>query len=648
MIRAEHRESLAYALSEAAELEHGLLCCYLYAAFSIGQRCERRHPPDQAAAIARWRTELVDIACDEMVHLALVSNLLNALGAAPHLMRPNFPVGAGLHPAGVVVSLAPFSLATMQHFVFLERPDDVIEREGSGFAHRSYARVGHTGRLVPSGQDYATLGDLYRWIRDGFAHLVEVAGTARVFAGDPRLQVNSAVMGLPGITEVVDLESAWRAIDTIVTQGEGAPKCPGHSHYSRFSAIRNELSQILAEDPGFAPAAHVARNPVMRRPPTPDDLTWVDAEPAASVLDVANAIYAFTLRSLGVLHSPVALVGDARALAVEAAITGMHVLTPIAELLTELPASTFDPTVRAGMTFTMSRSLHPLPEPRAALRMLHEGIAAVAAGIRVHVAPLDDSRLASAALLDDLAARLWQASERAPTTLVAAAEPAAAPAAPAPLAYIPGAVEIARGEALEIHFEAKRCIHSRHCVLGAPRVFLANVQGPWIHPDAMDAEGLVYIARSCPSGAITYRRLDGGPDEPAPDVNELRLRENGPYAVRAEVELAGHGNLLRATLCRCGASANKPFCDGSHNAARFVASGEPVSRESKPLAERGGRLQIRPEPDGPLCVTGSVEICTGTGRTIDRTTMTRLCRCGGSASKPFCDGTHARIGFRST
>jgi CDGSH-type Zn-finger protein len=46
-------------------------------------------------------------------------------------------------------------------------------------------------------------------------------------------------------------------------------------------------------------------------------------------------------------------------------------------------------------------------------------------------------------------------------------------------------------------------------------------------------------------------------------------------------------------------------------------------------------------------VTGSVEICAGTGRTIDRVTQTRLCRCGGSGTKPFCDGTHARIGFRS-
>src|ERR1044071_9012791 len=134
MIRVEHRESLAYALSEAAELEHGLMCCYLYAAFSIGRRCEARHPAHQAAAIARWRAEIIDIARDEMVHLSLVCNLLNALGAAPHLLRPNFPVAAGAHPANIVVSLAPFDLDTLRHFVFLEQPDDAHEREGGGFA----------------------------------------------------------------------------------------------------------------------------------------------------------------------------------------------------------------------------------------------------------------------------------------------------------------------------------------------------------------------------------------------------------------------------------------------------------------------------------------------------------------------------------
>jgi len=127
----------------------------------------------------------------------------------------------------------------------------------------------------------------------------------------------------------------------------------------------------------------------------------------------------------------------------------------------------------------------------------------------------------------------------------------------------------------------------------------------------------------------------------------VRIRENGPYAVHANIELVGHGRITRATLCRCGASKNKPFCDDSHKAIGFVASGEPETRVSEPLALRGGTLRIIPQTNGPLAVSGSVEVCAGTGRTVDRLASARLCRCGGSRNKPFCDGTHARIGFKA-
>src|SRR5450432_444002 len=131
--------------------------------------------------------------------------------------------------------------------------------------------------------------------------------------------------------------------------------------------------------------------------------------------------------------------------------------------------------------------------------------------------------------------------------------------------------EEARGKNLLLKFEATRCIHSRQCVLGAPDVFLANVQGPWLHPDAMRTEDLVAIAHQCPSGAITYERTDGGPQESPPQVNVARIRENGPIAIYADIDLEGHGKLTRVTLCRCGDSKNKPFCDSSHHAANFSA-----------------------------------------------------------------------------
>lgn len=220
-------------------------------------------------------------------------------------------------------------------------------------------------------------------------------------------------------------------------------------------------------------------------------------------------------------------------------------------------------------------------------------------------------------------------------------------APPAPEALGNGVERIA-GARLNVIYEGKRCIHARHCVTGAPTVFLANVKGPWIDPDTISAERLVEIAHACPSGAIRYEGKDGVPEETAPPVNLIAIRENGPYAVRADLRFDGQAAGYRATLCRCGASKNKPFCDGSHHAVDFAATGEPLTDSADMLAVRDGPLAIEPLPDGPLKVTGNLEITSGTGRVVARVQSGKLCRCGGSANKPFCDGTHTRLNFRST
>ena len=128
-------------------------------------------------------------------------------------------------------------------------------------------------------------------------------------------------------------------------------------------------------------------------------------------------------------------------------------------------------------------------------------------------------------------------------------------------------------------------------------------------------------------------------------MNVIRVRENGPLALHADLRIDGKTVGYRATLCRCGASRNKKFCDDSHQDAGFQASGEPASVESTALARCDGALEITPKPNGPLKVDGPVELCSGTGRTVTRGEQLFLCRCGGSANKPFCDGSHKRNGF---
>jgi CDGSH-type Zn-finger protein/uncharacterized Fe-S cluster protein YjdI len=205
-------------------------------------------------------------------------------------------------------------------------------------------------------------------------------------------------------------------------------------------------------------------------------------------------------------------------------------------------------------------------------------------------------------------------------------------------------VEEVRGKKVLIRFETKRCVHSRHCVLERPDVFVPNVRGEWIHPDAVSVEEVVKIAERCPSGAITYERLDGGPAEAPPPVNLVHVRENGPLAFNAELFMEGPSG-FRATLCRCGASKNKPYCDGSHAAVGFVATGEPLAVDSPALVERNGQLEVAPLKNGPLLVRGNCELVSGTGRTLAKKTEVRLCRCGSSANKPYCDGSHLKIGF---
>ncbi len=201
-----------------------------------------------------------------------------------------------------------------------------------------------------------------------------------------------------------------------------------------------------------------------------------------------------------------------------------------------------------------------------------------------------------------------------------------------------------QGKEICILNKPKLCIHSRHCVTNAIKVFRPNVDGPWIEPDAASKESVVSVVARCPSGALQCRTKDGEAVEQLPDVNTIRISENGPYFVNATARIDGE-DMTRAALCRCGHSKNKPFCDKSHVDAEFIATGEPESQDSDPLQNRGGPVTINGVHNGPLVVHGNMEIIAGSGRTINRVESTQLCRCGHSNTKPYCDGSHARSGF---
>jgi hypothetical protein len=212
-----HREALLYMLCAAAELEHGLMCEYLFAAFTLKERADEGVTSEQLAAIDRWRRVILGVAGQEMLHLALASNLLSAVGMSPHLVRPNMPHPARHYPPGVTVALLPFGEEALRHFMFLERPEGMALEDAEVIeAARHAVPLLDADAIAPVLQPFATVGHLYRSIEEGFRHLVDKWGERRVFVGPPRAQASAEHFRWPQLVQVSDLASAVRAIETIV------------------------------------------------------------------------------------------------------------------------------------------------------------------------------------------------------------------------------------------------------------------------------------------------------------------------------------------------------------------------------------------------------------------------------------------------
>jgi len=134
------------------------------------------------------------------------------------------------------------------------------------------------------------------------------------------------------------------------------------------------------------------------------------------------------------------------------------------------------------------------------------------------------------------------------------------------------------GSAIEVQWEPRLCIHVRNCVRALPQVFDPEAR-PWVVVDAADADAVAATIETCPTGALHYRRLDGGREEQPQEDTMVEPRPNGPLFVRGLVRIVGQdGGLIREdtrlALCRCGASENKPFCDGSHRRIGFTTTAE--------------------------------------------------------------------------
>jgi len=323
---ADGLDGLRSALQSAIELEHATLPPYLYALYSIKPGTNNR-----VAAIIR------SVAMEEMLHLALCCNLLNAIGGAPSLDRSDFiPVYPGPLPGAVAeidVPLAPVSKQLIHDvFMEIEEPEDPLV-----FPVESLDTLSE--KLSP-----ITIGQFYQAIKSQFAVL---AATGNIFVGAPSRQLGA---GLPGLIRVRDLQSANDAIDLIVKQGEGTPATPlnpadAPAHYYLFAAAYN--GRELVPRSGVPPFAYAGDpitlddNGIVRLVTNPLPELY-EGTAAAEPNKQFNRTYT---QLLGVLHETF----NGHPMSVFRSMSLMRQLRGEALALTEIE---FEPGTWAGPTFT--------------------------------------------------------------------------------------------------------------------------------------------------------------------------------------------------------------------------------------------------------------------------------------------------------
>jgi len=644
----EHREALIYMLCEAAELEHGIMCQYLYAAFSLKQSQDEGLTAEEEKAVQRWRKQISHVATQEMLHLSLVQNLLSAIGGAPHLSRPNFPHPASHYPAGVHLALIPFGDQALRHFMFLERPEGMDLKDADGMAAFGRALPAmQAGEIVPRGQDFKTVGHLYRSIEAGVAHLAEKHGERWLFVGPPRAQATQQHFGWPELIPVTDVASAQRAIDEILEQGEGPRGEWRDAHFGQFVAILDEFEQLRAANRAFDPVRPVI--PVNVRPAERDvDVPLVSDPLAAQVMDLFNVSYEILLTILQRFFAHTEET-DAQLKALADASVNMmfEVIKPLGDLVTTLPAGPEYPGRTAGPSFELFyESDYVLPHRESAWILLTERIReaaafcepgapcgpAVSGGLDAVRSALDgiaDAMLISGAVhlparyapeapapAEDLTTLLARAEDFYRT--VQGVEPDDTPARSGVAALLASAYQTMRANQADAR-TAARLVNS----------VLRPLAGALPPPSAPQKP-------SAPQEPLESQT-------PSPPQESLQSQESPPSLW----DLAVTATTLRARL---GASAPPGLLEAVAALQDVAVRQAPAGEQAHRIADLGQLQRALPPAimtarNGPYLVTNVPTVRTPLGETLTLPPQLALCRCGASAMKPFCDGTHATSDF---
>lgn len=537
-------------LQTAVELEHSTLPPYLCALYSI---VEGTNP----AAV-----EVIQgVVIEEMLHLTLAANLLNAVGGRPVLdapgLLPTRPAHLPHSDGRIELSLRPFSRTAVEGFMAIERPsaaDSPAQDEG-----------------------YATIGQFYLAIDEALVALSAELGEAALFCGDPSRQVTDALYygGSGRILAVTDLASARLALAEIVEQGEGLdhasvfdgdtdmfhPEREEVAHYFRFEELLEGRAYARGDTPASGPTGPPVEVDWSAVQPMRVDSQVADHAPGTPARVAVEAFNASYCRVLQLLERTFDGVPTLLSIATGAMYGIRQQMVELIRLdngdgTTVGPSFEWVPPERRHYPGTQVVVVPHGPYLVRGPVDVHdvEGGCRVSDGICV-LCRCGGSR--TKPFCDGTHARIgFDGTETADHRPIAERRRTY----PTP-------------DGVRIYDDRTRCAHFGQCTGRLPSAFGVDEEA-FVDPTAAPSAELVEVTRGCPSGALAHAPAETETPVEVHVAPAVRPIIDGPYRLQGGIEVVGADKQPyevreRQTLCRCGNSRNKPFCDGSHWYAGF-------------------------------------------------------------------------------
>jgi CDGSH-type Zn-finger protein len=642
----ETREELLYLLSRASELEHDLACVYLYAGYSLkAELDEGGLTATELDAVRMWKRKLAGVAVEEMLHLAQVSNILTAVGGAPHFARANFPMPPSTFPFGIKLTLEPFSQDLIERFVCYEMPEqgvlpsdrmaqyeEIRKKVAGGFDQAEALRLQNTSE--PFDVDFKTVGEFYHKIETAFSRIP----ADRLFIGDPVAQANPRYIDLPkDLVVVVDAASARKAIEMIVEQGESPTNEHPDAHFVVFDSVRREFAALeeaaARENRPFDPVRPMISNPSTRGYADVCGANRLTDPIAQELAGLFNSTYDLMLMMLlrffahgGESEEELRLLarGTLRLMA--------STLRPLGEALAKTPAGHEYPAKTAGPNFGFARNVHLLAHKGAAWILFLERLYDLAARITrlAEEARVPAEVPEAAAALESVAEHLTPfVPERFAATIRSEADERNARTTIRPEPNGPYVIRNLRkltnskGESLAVRplVALCRCGGSNikpYCDGTHARIGFSSAKDPQRTPDRLDrydSSGITVLdnrGTCCHFGNCT---------DCLPQVFH---HEGEPFVTAEGAPPDDIEKIVRE--CPSGALG-------------FIRDGKQYEGESR-------EAEIYVAQNASYYVRGGIELEGEAMNAGANREHYALCRCGHSKNKPFCDGTHWWIKFR--